>query len=484
MKIRFSGRDFSCFLIFMSLCFLLNYPAPAGAAGQPGMLLAQAAEPGDELRDPQQEINKKVLEKLRKMGPDKVEALDNRLAEALNLYYDGKYGQALPIFNEIATEVQNLDVMWWIGTSAMRSGELALAVKKFQAMLAANPGLHRVRLELAATYFEMGRYMEAKKELDTVKATRPPEEVQKKIDLLLAAIDDATRKVVWNIRFSQGFQYDTNVSAGPDKKQLDVSSGTLTLDDEGKKIKDTASITSFGGNALYKINTALAWNTSLDFYQAIYFHHGKFNYLMADISTGPWWTGRQDILKVPFGVTQQEFESESLSHIVHIDPSYEHFFNPYFSLRGAYRYSRETFDSSANDVLDNVTRRYEINPNFYLANRRHIVSLTAGWESSDAEGRRFSYDGVYYGISYFTRFPTGTEVFLRYQWWQKDYKEKPVSYDDYRVDRRHVVSAVISQEFYKHYFTSFAFNYIDNYSSTELYRFEKETYTINVGFYF
>jgi hypothetical protein len=87
-------------------------------------------------------------------------------------------------------------------------------------------------------------------------------------------------------------------------------------------------------------------------------------------------------------------------------------------------------------------------------------------------------------VSYFTRFPTRTEVFLRYLWSHRDYKEKPLLYNDYRTDRRHMVTAVVSQGFYKHYFASFAFNYIDNGSNTELYRFSKETYTLSVGFYF
>jgi tetratricopeptide (TPR) repeat protein len=438
------------------------------------------------LRDPKQEVNKKALDKLSKMSPDKVEAIDDRLAEALTLYYDGKYGQALPIFNEIASEIETMDIMWWIGTSAMKSGELNLAVKKFQDMLATNPELHRVRLDLAAAYFQMGRYDDAKRELETVKATRPPDAVQKNIDQLLAAITEATRKLSWNVRFSQGLQYDNNISAGPDKKQLEVSGGTLTLPDESKKIGDYASITNFGTNMLYHIDKKLGlmWNTGVEFYQAMYFNHSKYNYRLIDVNTGPWWAGRQDILKIPVGVSYQDFDSTRLSTIFHVDPSYEHYFSPYFSLRGAVRYSRELFYADNNDPLNNESWRYEITPSIYLVNRQHIISLTAGFENTRADQQRFSYDGPYYALSYFTRFTTQTEVFLRYLWSQKDYKERPLFYNDYRVDRRHMVTAVVSQGFYKHYFASFAVNYIDNYSSTELYKFEKETYTLSVGFYF
>ena len=334
------------FIVLTVISFIFPiFHAAAQQPGPPGATSEQSTEPEINLRDLKEDVNKNAVEKLGRMSPDKVEALDSRLAEALTLYYDGKYGQALPIFNSIASEVETMDIMWWIGTSAMKSGELNLAVKKFQDMLAITPGLHRVRLDLAAAYFQSGKYTEARQELETVKAAKPPEEVRANIEKLLSAIEEATRKYTWNVRFSQGLQYDNNVSAGPDNKELAVSGGTLTLADDSKKISDTASITNFSSNMLYHIDKKLGlmWNTGVDFYQAAYFNNSKYNYRLIDVNTGPWWAGRQDILKIPVGVSYQDYGSTRLSNIVHVDPSYEHYFNPYFSLRGAFRYARELF---------------------------------------------------------------------------------------------------------------------------------------------
>jgi len=489
MVIRCCRHVFVYAIIFIFMFFAFLPPHAAAQMSQPsGLTSAPSADADMDLRDPKHEVNRKALEKLSKMTPEEVEALDSRLSEALTLYYDGKYGQALPIFNAIAKDVETMDIMWWIGTSAMRSGELNLAAKKFEEMLAINPNLHRVRLDLAAVYFQLGRYEEARRELESVKATSPPEPVLKNIDRLLAAITEASRKLTWNVRFAQGIQYDSNVSAGPDNRQLNVLGGTLTLADENKKIDDYASITNFGANMLYHIDRKMGimWNTGVDFYQALYFDHTRYNYRLIDINTGPWWAGRQDILKIPVGFSYQDYGNTRLSNIIHIDPSYEHFFCPYFSLRGSLRYSKESFYRDDNEPLNNDTWRYEITPSFYLMNRQHIISLIAGFENSNADQRRFSYDGPYLGVSYFTRFPTHTEVYLRYLWSERGYKEKPLPffYDDDRTDRRHMITAVVSQGFYKHFFASFAFNYINNDSSIELYKFDKETYTLSVGFYF
>ena len=489
MVIRCCRHVFVCSIAFVVILFAFPTPHAVAQLSPPsGLTPAQSIDSDMDLRDPKQDVNKKALEKLSKMSPGQVEAIDSKLSEALTLYYDGKYGQALPIFNAIASEVETMDIMWWIGTSAMKSGELNLAAEKFQEMLAINPGLQRVRLDLAAVYFQLGRYEEARRELEAVKATRPPDPVLKNIDQLLAAITEATRKYSWNVRFSQGLQYDSNVSAGPDNQQLNVLGGILTLADENKKIDDYASITNLGANVLYHINRGkgLMWNTGLDFYQAMYFDHSRYNYRLIDVNTGPWWAGRQDILKIPVGFSFQDYGNTRLSNIIHIDPSYEHFFSPYFSLKGSLRYAKESFYKDDNDPLNNNTWRYEITPSIYLANRQHIISLIGGFEKSDADQRRFSYDGPYMGVSYFTRFSTRTELYLRYLWSQKEYKEKPLPllYYDARTDRRQMITAVVSQGFYEHFFASFAFNYIHNDSSIELYKYDKETYTLSVGFYF
>jgi tetratricopeptide (TPR) repeat protein len=474
------------------------------------------------------------LDKLRKAAPKKIDALDDKLAEALLLYYDGRYGKALPIFNEIAAQVETMDLMWWIGTSAMYTGDLKLAVKKFQQMLTLDPKLSRVRLELAAAYFQLGKYKEAQKELEIVSATKPPPEVQANIDKLLAAINEASRRLHWSVRAALGVQWDDNVSAGPDNRLVNTGGGgTITLAQSAAKLGDTGYVTNLGGNVIYSFGERQlgpAWNTDLSYYSILYSKHSQFNYAMLDTSTGPWWVGRSFIVKVPVGYTIQYFGDAALSsmttaqrdnqnqgyltpgqwaktnfslaqdnsltrlsYIGHIDPSIEYFFGKYFSLRGTFGYSRETYapkwsqDSlSWNDQnqFDNQTRRWEISPNIFLFNRQHILSFTGGYAVSDADARINSYDDHYYTISYFMRFPTKTEVFLRFQRNYKDYKDKAPLFSDWRYDQKNIYTAVVSQNFLGHYFASFAFNYIQNDSNTGIYAFDKRTYTFSIGAYF
>ena len=77
------------------------------------------------------EQDKKAMKKLNAMSPEEVEALDEKLAEALTLFYDGQYARALPLFKEVSEKVDTMDVMFWSATCASKAGEADLAVRKF-----------------------------------------------------------------------------------------------------------------------------------------------------------------------------------------------------------------------------------------------------------------------------------------------------------------------------------------------------------------
>jgi tetratricopeptide (TPR) repeat protein len=473
-------------LVWISILFVLmtfsNIPCVGAQSDKPIGLLAMAE------KQPVGEIdfrtaNKKALEKLSRMSPEQIEALDKKLAEALTLYYDRKFAGALPVFKQIAAEVETMDILFWLGTSAMKAGESELAIEKFKQMLAIDPNLHRVRLELSTTYFTLGRYEDARRELEIVQAASPPPAVQANIEKLLGAIEESSRKVSWNLRLSQGYMWDDNISSGPDLKEYAVLGGTLTPATQTAELSDEAAVTNMAGNFLYDMGDreSWMWNSALSFYYKAYNDFSQFNYLALDFNTGPWWANYRDIVKIPFGYTEQKYGSDRLSHIIHMDPSFERHFNRNFSLKALCSFSRENYYGDTRSGLDSNKQRYELTPNFYLADRRHIISATTGFENHNADVGRFSYDGLYFAASYFTRFRNKTELFFRYRLALRNYDALPLFYNTLREDKRHGFTAVVSREFYKNLFASFAYNFTRNDSNLELYEYDKTTKTISIG---
>lgn len=432
--------------------------------------------------------NAAAAEKLSKMDPREIASLDALMAHALTLYYDREFALALPIFKELADKVETMDLMFWLGTSAAKTGENELAIAEFEKMLKIDPALHRVRLELASIYFSMGRYDEARKELEIVKAADPPPEVEENIDKMLTATDERTRKVFWNVRLDAGHMWDDNISSGPDPGVYSLPGGSAFQPaPTSAKLSDEAFVAAFAGNVLYDVGhkKGLLWNTAASVYSKSYYEYGQFNYLAVDVNTGPWYAATSNsIFKLPVGYTNTKYGSERLTYILHVDPSYEYFFNPTFSLKGTYTYKDERFfEENLAGNLDNRAHIIDLAPTFYLGDRRHIFTARLGYDHHTAVSHLYTYYAPFAGLSYFTRFPTKTELYLGYQWTERDYATAqgfPYAGME-REDTRHYASAVLSQTLFKYFNVSYEFAYTDNNSNLDLYRWDKTTHTVRIG---
>jgi tetratricopeptide (TPR) repeat protein len=459
-------------LVFMLLALAGISPALAADAANP---------PGYKVK------NQEAVKKLRQMSKQEIDNLDALISQALTRYYDREYAQALPIFRDVAEKVETMDIMFWIGNSAARSGKLALAKEQYEKMLRIDPSLNRVRLELATVLFAMGEDEAARKELATVKADNPPAQVLESIAKLEKTITERSRKYAWNLRASGGWIWDDNITSGPNAGVYTLPGGsTFTPAPSSSKIRDDGFLATASGNFLYDIGDRknFMWDTGANVYSKTYRNYGEYDYLAANVYTGPWWAGRDGIVKVPFNLTNTYYSSDRLSYLMSVDPSYEHFFSRAFSLRAAYTYKDERFykETLAAD-LDNISHIVELAPTFYFVNRRHILTGRIGYDLHTAKSHIFSYYAPYASVSYFTRFPTRTELYLAYQWTQRDYaKVQPFPYaGQERHDTRNYYTASISQPFMKYFFASYAFAYTDNQSNLDLYTWDKTTHTISVG---
>lgn len=431
--------------------------------------------------------NAEAIEALRTMTPEEIATLDAYLERALVLYYDREFTLALPIFRDLAEKVETMDILFWLGTSAAAVGQTDLAIEKFRKMLAIDPSLYRVRLELASAYFATRRYAEARTELETVLAAEPPPEVAANIRRMLGAIDERTRKASWSLRLATGVMWDDNISSGPDAGLYTFSNGaTFRPTATAAKLSDTASVTNFTGNFLYDPGEKQGWmwNTAATGYLKAYSEYSEFDYQVIDLQTGPWWATANSVLKVPVGVTHSEFASDRLSTTLHADPSYEFFFSPTLSLRGTWRLRSEAYaDDTRAGNFDNTAQVIELSPTLYLGDRRHMITATVAHEFYDAENDANAYRAPMAGLSYLARFPTRTEIYLGVQWARRSYdglQAFPYAGQE-RDDTRQSATAALSQVFLGRFNLSYAFAYTENRSNLDLNTWDKTTHTVSVG---
>lgn len=477
MLSRLSSTFSAVFVGLVFWMFAWVYPQPVGGS---------EADIKSYLQPTFKNQNEKAFQALNRMSPEQIKALDKKLAKALTYYYDRKFALALPLFREIADLVETMDVMFWIGTCAMNIGRTDLAIENFNKMLAIDPNLHRVRLELATAFFSVGRYDAARESLLRVQASSPPEAVQRNIEKLLAAIDERTRKRFWTFRASGGLLFDSNINAGPGQRELDVVGGTIELDELSTELSDEGLIADIYGSMTYDIGkrNGFMWHTAGSVYNKSYINYSQFDFMLLDVATGPWWVGRQNIAKLPFGLSYTEYGSDRLYYLFHVYPNYEHFFTPFFSLKGSYLFRSTNYYDIKNTELDNRTHQFELRPSLYLLDRKHIISAFATYEKVDADADRWSYEAPVLGISYITQAPFGVELLLGYQWFKREYDAPPLLYESDREDTRHTFRAALSKQFHQHIFGSLDFGYISNDSNAELFTFDQTTFSMNVGVLF
>jgi tetratricopeptide (TPR) repeat protein len=412
---------------------------------------------------------------------------DEELLRALEFYYTDDYSQALPIFRKLAEQKQTADLMFWIGRSAAGIGEYDLAAEQFQKILAIHPNLHRVRMELALAYLNAYQYDAARAEFEKIRSSSPPRSVLRDIDRYLAALEKRPDKFSWSMRLSQGYQYDSNISNGPDEDEIGDIRRTA-LDKKKKELSASEWITTLKSGCLYDMGKAggFFWKGGLNFYYSDNPEYSDFNYMDADISTAIYWMGKQDIIKVPVGFSHRRYGGESLSNIFYIDPGIEHFFSETFSFTISHTLSTEDYTLSeySEAGYDNVNHTFSAGTNFYFSERRHILSMSAGLEDNNADAVAQSYMAKNISLSYVTIFPTDTEFRFFYRWNTRWYSDALEFYEHDRLDKRHTFIGVLSQNFFAHYFVSLELAYISNDSNNDLYDFGKFTGTVNVGIKF
>ena len=162
-----------------------------------------------------------------------------RVAEALGLIQQGRYEEALAILRPLA-EGREVDpgVLFQTGLAAVgaslrpgvaeadREALLDEAIASFHAMLVADPGLVRVRLELARAFFLKGEDGLSRRHFEHVLAGNPPQPVVANVRRFLAEIRARRR---WDLHAGFSLAPDTNIGASSDERIIYINVGGARL---------------------------------------------------------------------------------------------------------------------------------------------------------------------------------------------------------------------------------------------------------------
>ena len=153
----------------------------------------------------------------------------DELAEARALVQGGRPEEALVILRPLAAGGADMDVLFVLGlaasqaaqqpgvSEAKRAGWLDEAVAAFRAMLIHDPGIERVRLELARAFFLKGEDGLARRHFERVLAGNPPAPVAANVRRFLARMQARRR---WSFNLGFALAPDSNIGSGSDERTI------------------------------------------------------------------------------------------------------------------------------------------------------------------------------------------------------------------------------------------------------------------------
>ena len=409
----------------------------------------------------------------------------NDLGTALKYYHDGDYDRAYPLFKELSERTDSLDLLFWTGVSAGRSGQCKPAVEKLERVLASRPDMTRTRLELGIAHYNCRDYGAARTAFESVLAADPPPEIQNVASRYLKELEKEKRKSSWFLQFSQAYQYDDNINSGPDDRDIDDTLFRIILDPDSEQQESGNWVSDLRAGFLNDLGKpdGFLLNGDVLFHYVYSFEDTDFNYMNGIARIGPWWKGKRDLVKAPLGYEHKRYGGDALSNSFLFEPDWEHYFTDRFSLEGGYALSLERYDSDryTDRGYDNVDHRLSIGPNIYLRDRRYTISGRFTHQIHDADEDIQSYDAEHLSLSFLALFPTDTELLLFYRWTDRTWDAPSTLYGTEREDTRHTFVGMIAQHFLDHFFAAAEVAYITNDGNGDLFDFDKTTFTLRAG---
>jgi tetratricopeptide (TPR) repeat protein len=204
---------------------------------------------------------------------------------AVSLMNSGKFAAAFDMLKAAQKDFpDDQDVRFLIGQCALEIKQPEVAISQFEAMLASNPDLPRVRLELARAYTASRDFDRAREQFGLVMASNPPPAVGDNVRKFLDMIE-AQRS--WHARASLAFVSDSNVNTGPGSNSV-LGGGLTGTGVTGRSDNAWNLIGSL--NHVHVFDPHFAWQSDVSVNVLDYSEENASDLAMLSLSSGPTWS--------------------------------------------------------------------------------------------------------------------------------------------------------------------------------------------------
>ena len=199
----------------------------------------------------------------------------------------GEVDDAEFLLDGIAPGEGNIDEIDFLrGSIAMARGDWQAAIARFRAMLARDPSLLRVRLDLALAYFQAGEDGSAAYHFrQALAAEELPPAVRANA---LAFLDRIRRRKSWSVTGSLSIAPDTNINEATSAREIDLFGLPATLSEDARQTSGVGLSAGIGGGYEARLSQDVRLRTSAHLHTRTY-GSGKsaFNEQTLSLRAGP-----------------------------------------------------------------------------------------------------------------------------------------------------------------------------------------------------
>ena len=238
-------------------------------------------------------------------------------------------------------DIDDLDFLW--GSIALQRGDWPAAIARFRAMLARDPNLPRVRLDLALAYFQAGRDRQAAYHFRLAlgdKDLPPPVRAN-----ALAFLDRIRRRKAWSVSGSLSLAPDTNINQATSARQVPLFGLPAQLSDDARQTSGVGLNVGVRGGYEWRLSERLKFGTALSLHTRTY-EADEYNQQFLNLQAGPRLLFRRFDLRPEVAARVRWIDSDTYSRALGLQLSGNWLITPRWRLSaaiGGERIAYETF---------------------------------------------------------------------------------------------------------------------------------------------
>jgi tetratricopeptide (TPR) repeat protein len=485
IKINGPTYSFSITIIIFTLALLFFSPCC-----QENNKLIPCILHASESPSPNSHHSRQNKEKLALLSNKEKEQLNNKIKMAMELFYRESYIHALPLFEEISSKLDSNEILFSLGICALKTGRADAAIEKFKIILDRDSGRVEARIALIDALLMVKKTQSARKHFNLVSGTDPPVNLIPVINTTRTKLLAAEKRLFTLLRTNIGIKSSNNINGATDEREIYPPQGdplTGLNKEEGFARTTKASIESL---LHLSQDDKIFLKGRLNFYQDAYLCAKQYDYSHLDFSTSLENTRGKRQISFITGAKRKRSNHTDLSDSFYFYPRFNYILNQTADLEFLYAYSYENFaDQTVNKAQNNNTHSVALATRFKFDSRLfHLISFQARYIDKDADSDldtsydRFSYHEYRLTPYYFLIFDQGKEFILQLKYADRRYDGRAFGYLGMRHDKNYSMTLMLNQPVTETVVLSINTSYLNNESNTSLYKYNKFTIGLELGF--